>query len=91
VRDGTMWIAEGDDRLFGFIVLVDADDHLPYDRVVRMPCLPCAIRAERDLPGPGRPPLRRSARPPVTSLCVPPCAPVAGIDVDDDVASPARD
>lgn len=33
VSDGTMWIAEGDDQLLGFIVLIDADDHLLLDSV----------------------------------------------------------
>jgi GNAT superfamily N-acetyltransferase len=33
VHDGTMWIAEDDDRLLAFIVLVDAGDHLFLDSV----------------------------------------------------------
>ncbi|MCE0764247.1 GNAT family N-acetyltransferase [Pseudonocardia kujensis] len=33
VGDGTMWVAEDDNGLLGFIVLLDADDHLLLDNV----------------------------------------------------------
>jgi GNAT superfamily N-acetyltransferase len=33
VADGSMWIAEEDGRLLGFVVLVDADDHLLLENV----------------------------------------------------------
>jgi GNAT superfamily N-acetyltransferase len=33
VSAGTMWIVEGDNRLLGFIVLIDANDHLLLDSV----------------------------------------------------------
>lgn len=33
VADRTMWIAEDDDRMLGFVVLVGSDDHLLLDNV----------------------------------------------------------
>lgn len=37
VSDGTMWIAEDDNQTLGFIVLVDAEDHLLLDNVAVAP------------------------------------------------------
>ncbi|MBW0102669.1 GNAT family N-acetyltransferase [Pseudonocardia sp. KRD291] len=33
VEDRTMWVAEDDDRVLGFVVLIDAGDHLLLDNV----------------------------------------------------------
>ena len=33
VSAGSMWVAESDDQLLGFVVLIDADDHLLLDNV----------------------------------------------------------